>query len=363
MTDPNQTVIFDAHLDLAMNAMEWNRDLRHPLAAIRERDRHYDDEKSDRGRGVVSFGEMRRGGIAICVATQIARYIKPENRRRGWHSPEQAWAQTQGQLAWYRAMEEQGELVQIRDVRGLEKHLAAWSAGSAEKFPLGYILSLEGADSIYHLSKLEKSWSDGLRAVGPAHFGPGTYAQGTDATGGLGPKGRELLKEMDRLGMILDATHLCDDSFFEALDHFGGAVWASHSNCRALVPHNRQLSDEQIRLLIERGAVIGAVFEASMMIPGWKMGQTTPESAGLKLEHIIDHIDHICQLAGNADHCGIGSDLDGAFGTERSPADLETIASLQKLKTLLARRGYSSADISKIMHGNFTNFLRRTWKE
>ena len=102
--------------------------------------------------------------------------------------------------------------------------------------------------------------------------------------------------------MILDATHLCDDSFWEALDHFRGPVWASHSNCRALVPHNRQFTDEQIRELIDRGAVIGAAFDAWMIVPGWVRGKTTPESAGVTLETMVDHIDHICQLAGNARH-------------------------------------------------------------
>ncbi len=349
-------LIFDAHLDLAMNALEWNRDLREPLEAIRAREGGLTD-KPDRGRGTVCFPEMRLGGIGLCVATQIARYVKLKNRLPGWHSPEQAWAQTQGQLAWYRAMEETGAMVQIRDREGLENHLRQWPNA-----PIGYILSLEGADSFFNLGCLERSFADGLRAVGPAHYGPGTYAQGTDATGGLGARGRELLREMDRLGVILDATHLCDDSFWEALDHFHGPIWASHSNCRALTPHNRQFADEQIKALLERGAVIGGALDAWMMIPGWVRGKTTPESAGLKLEKIVEHIDHICQLAGNAHHCGIGSDLDGAFGREQTPADLESIADLARIPTLLSKRGYTQADVEGIAHGNFVNFLRRAWK-
>ena len=351
--------LFDAHLDLSMNALEWNRDLRVSLEDLRERDRHFDD-KPDRGNATVCFPEMRKARIGLCVATQIARYVKPANRLRGWHSPEQAWAQTQGQLAWYRAMEEAGELVQIRDAAGLEKHFQLWNGASegGASLPIGYILSLEGADSIVTIGHLERAYEQGLRAVGPAHYGPGTYAQGTDATGGIGPRGRELLKEMDRLSIILDATHLCDDSFWEALDHFSGPVWASHNNCRALVPHNRQYSDEQIKALIARGAVIGAVFDAWMMIPGWQRGKTRPEEAGLKIERIVDHIDHICQLAGNALHSGIGSDLDGAFGFEQTPADLKTIADLQSLPGLLSARGYKGPDIENIMHGNFLSFLR-----
>ena len=360
-------LIFDAHLDLSMNALEWNRDLRRPVSEIRERERGLTDKK-DRGNGTVAFPEMHRGGIGICVATQIARYVKPANPLPGWHSPEQAWAQTQGQLAWYRAMEEIGEVRQIKDVNGLRDHLALWQnqsvthhASRTTALPIGYILSLEGADSILTFRHLERSYEQGLRALGPAHYGPGTYAQGTDATGGLGPRGRDLLREMQRLGIILDVTHLCDDSFWEALDHFDGPIWASHSNCRALTPHNRQFTDEQIKILIERGAVIGGALDAWMMIPNWIKGKTTPQETGLKLEKLLDHIDHVCQLVGNALHSGIGSDLDGAFGREQSPADLDTIADLARLPAMFAARGYKPADIESIMSGNFIRFLDRAW--
>ncbi len=357
MTD---LLIMDAHLDLAMNAIEWNRDYTRPIDEIRARERGLTD-RPDRGRGTISFEEMRRGNIGVCVATQIARYVAPDNPLPGWHSPEQAWAMTQAQLAWYRAMEERGELVQIRDRAGLDRHLDAWTGHSSQHAPIGYVLSLEGADSIVTLQHLERAYQQGLRAVGPAHYGPGVYAQGTNASGGIGAPGRELLREMERLGIILDATHLCDDSFREALDHFQGRVWASHSNCRALVAHNRQFSDDQIRELIDRGAVIGAAFDAWMLAPGWVRGETTPEEAGVTLDTVLNHIDHICQLAGNARHCGIGSDLDGAFGREQCPADVQTIADLARLPDLLAARGYSAADIEGIAHGNFVRFLREAW--
>jgi membrane dipeptidase len=358
-------LVVDAHLDLAMNALEWNRDLSRPVQEIRDRERGLTD-KPDRGRGTVSFADMRRGGVGLCVATQIARSVARDNPLPGWHSPEQAWAQTQGQLAWYRAMEERGELVPIRDRAGLDAHLSAWAAaggaGPEPGLPIGYVLSLEGADSIVTLRHLERAFEQGLRAVGPAHYGPGVYAQGTNASGGIGARGRDLLREMERLGIILDATHLCDDSFREALDHFGGPVWASHSNCRALVPHNRQFSDDQIRELIGRGAVIGAAFDAWMLAPGWQRGSSTPEAAGVTLETVVTHIDHICQLAGNARHCMIGSDLDGAFGREQCPADVATIADLATLPALLASRGYGPDDVALIAHGNAIRFLRDAWQ-
>jgi membrane dipeptidase len=356
-------LIVDAHLDLSMNALEWNRDLTLPVAAINAREAGLTD-KPDRGLATVSLPELRRGNVGLVVATQIARYVAPSNPLPGWHSPAQAWAQTQGQLAWYQAMEAAGEMVQINSRATLEQHLALWAddATPTDRKPVGYILSLEGADSLVTLANLEQAYASGLRAVGPAHYGPGRYAQGTDATGGLGPQGRALLKEMERLNIILDATHLCDDSFWEALDHFHGPVWASHNNCRALVNHNRQYSDDQIRALAARGAVIGAALDAWMMVPGWVRGQSTPLGMHCNLEVAVDHIDHICQLTGSAQHVGIGTDLDGAFGREQCPYDLETIADLQKLPALFAKRGYSALDIESMLHGNWLRFLRNVWQ-
>jgi membrane dipeptidase len=353
-------LIVDAHLDLAMNALEWNRDLTRPIDEIRAREQHLTD-RPDRGRGTVSFDDMRRGGVGICVATQIARYVARDNPLPGWHSPDQAWAHTQGQLAWYRAMEERGELVQICTVADLDRQIGRWGDGAHADRAIGYVLSLEGADSIVTLHHLERAYGQGLRAVGPAHYGPGRYAQGTNASGDMGPRGRELLREMERLNIILDVTHLCDESFRDALDHFHGPVWASHSNCRTLVAHNRQFSDDHLRELIARDAVIGAVFDAWMLVPGWLRGTTTPESARVSLDTVIDHIDHICQIAGNARHCMIGSDLDGAFGREQCPADVQTIADLARLPEVLKKRGYSDEDVRNIAHGNFLRFLRTSW--
>jgi membrane dipeptidase len=355
----NPIFTIDAHLDLAMNAMEWNRDYTKSVHEIRETEKAMTD-KPDRGKGVVSFEELRKGNIGLVVATQIARYVAPGNPLPGWHSPQQAWAQTQGQLAWYKAMEAEGHLRPVRNRHELEAHLEAWNAG--DHHAIGYILSLEGADSIVNISYLEKAYELGLRAVGPGHYGPGRYAQGTNATGGLGKAGRELLKEMERLQIILDATHLCDDSFWEAMDHFHGPVWASHNNVRKIVDHNRQYSDEQIKELIQRGAVIGAVLDTWMIVPNWVKGVSTPEGMNCTLAKVVDHIDHICQLAGNTNHVAIGSDLDGAFGKEQSPADIETIADLSKFPALLSKRGYSPSDINNFMHGNWLTFLRKAWK-
>src|SRR5688572_28203622 len=268
MTAP---LIFDAHLDLALNAIEWNRDLTQPLADVRQRESHLRD-KPDRGHGTVCLPEMRRGRVAVCVATQLARLEHDAySPIFGWRSPAQAWAMTQAQLAWYRAMEEAGEMVAIRTAAELAAHLARWrdvDDAAAARLPIGYLRSLEGADSLITLAHLERAWADGLRAIGPAHYGPGVYAQGTSTEGPFPARGLELLRAADQLGFILDVTHLSDACFWQALDLYRGPMWASHHNSRTLVPHQRQLADNMFRKLVERGAVVGVVFDAWMMTPG-----------------------------------------------------------------------------------------------
>ncbi len=176
-------LIFDAHLDLSLNAIEFNRDLRQSLDEIRNAEAGLDDHKA-RSANTVTFSEMRKAGIGICVATQIAGCMKPRTSVAVWESPEQAWAMTQGQLAWYRAMEDVGEMKMIRTSGELLKHQQAWN-DDPKNTPIGYILSLEGADSMRTLSDLESAWNNGLRAMGPAHYGIGRYALGHDQTGPL----------------------------------------------------------------------------------------------------------------------------------------------------------------------------------
>jgi len=355
---PQSSLIFDAHLDLSMNAMEWNRDLRLPLVEIRRREIGMKD-LADRGNNTVCLPEMRRGRIGLCVATQIARYSTRFSKLPGWQSPEQAWAQTQGQLAWYRTMEEAGELVQLRTWQDVSAHADLWrNATATSDLPIGYLLSLEGADSILSAKHLEQAREQGLTALGPVHYGPGVYGHGTDDEGPLTPRGHELLKQMEDLHIILDVTHLCEESFWDALARFRGPVWASHHNCRALADWNRQLADDQIRALIDRGAVIGMAFDAIMMVHNWVHHKSKPADFQLKMEKICDHIDHICQIAGNANHVGIGTDLDGGYGTEQTPMDLNSVADLSSLAVPLAARGYKPADIDNIFAGNFLGFLK-----
>jgi membrane dipeptidase len=353
-------IVFDAHLDLAWNAIDWNRDLRLTVPELRR----HEQDMTDKGRGcnTVTFPELRRGKVVIFIATLLPRLLRvgqiPMIQR--YASMEAAYAASYGQLAYYRALEQQGFLRWIKDAPGLDNHVRAWQRNEdSATEPLGFILSMEGADSVLSPEQIEEWWQAGLRIIGPAHYGVSPYAHGTGTEGGLFPQGPALLREMERVGMILDVTHLSDQCFDETLDIYGGPVLASHHNCRALVPDQRQLTDAQIQRLVARGAVIGTALDAWMLYPGWVRGQTKPEVVAL--EAMIDHIDHVCQLAGSARHAAIGTDLDGGYGTEQTPRDLDTIADLQRVPDLLRRRGYREADVEGILYGNWVRFFREAW--
>src|SRR6185437_12992709 len=225
--------------------------------------------------------------------------------------------------------------------------------------PLGFVISMEGADPIVSPEQVPQWYDAGLRIVSLVHYGVSRYAHGTGAPGGLTPLGKPMLQALEATGMILDLTHLADDSFYQALDIFHGRVLASHNNCRALVPGDRQFTDDQIRLIVERDGVIGAAFDNWMLYPGYLKSETP--SSLISIGTVIDHVDHVCQLAGNARHAAIGTDLDGGYGIEQSPGDLDTIADLQKIPDLLGKRGYTDEDIRGIMHGNWLRLLREVW--
>ncbi|MFB3042539.1 MAG: dipeptidase [Candidatus Poribacteria bacterium] len=351
-------LIIDAHLDLAMNALNWNRDLTLGVHEIRKREEGM--TQKGRAMGTVAFPEMKAGRVAISIATVIARVARQGNPLSGYSSAEIAYAQAQGQLAYYRILESQGKLRIITDWKSLESHVNAWEENETESLPLAVIISMEGADPIISPDQVPGWWNDGLRIVGLSHYGVSNYAHGTGTSGGLTPMGRPLLKAMSEVGMILDLTHLADESFWEAIDYFDGPVLASHNNCRALVPGDRQFSDDQVKKIIERDGVIGSAMDAWMLYPGWVKGETS--NTVVNLETVVNHMDHICQLAGNARHVAIGTDLDGGYGYEQTPHDLETIADLQKIPNILEKRGYNEGDIRGIMHGNWLRLLRDAWE-
>jgi membrane dipeptidase len=354
-------LIIDAHLDLSWNALQGNRDLLRSAYTIRTQE--VGTLGKGRAQGTVAFPDMRQGRLAVSVVTLFARCTGRPSPHADYASPAQSYGVAQGQLAYYRALEHEGHIRIITDRANLDNHIADWEAweeaGSDDTPPLGFVISMEGADPILKPDRLEEWVRGGLRLLGLTHYGPGRYAGGTGTELGLTELGPPLLAEMERLGVTLDLTHCSDQAFWEALEHYEGLVLASHNNCRALVPHQRQFSDEQLRAIFERDGVIGAAFDAWMLQPGWVSGQSTNEA--VTLNTVVDHMDYVCQLSGNSRHAGIGTDLDGGYGREQSPCDLDTIADLQKIAGLLADRGYSDDDIGAIMHGNWLRLLRQAW--
>jgi membrane dipeptidase len=346
--------VIDGHLDLAMNALLWNRDLRVSVAEMRRLEANVPGK--GRGRSTVSFPELR-SGVGLCIATLIARVAREGNPLSGYRTADIAYAHAHGQLAYYRQLEQAGVCRIITDRAALERQAAAWRGGDGGTAPLGFVISMEGADPIVSPDQVPEWFAAGLRIVGLTHYGVSTYAHGTGTEGGLTPLGKPLLRAMEAAGMLLDVTHLADQSMAEALDAFGGTVLASHHNCRALVPGDRQLTDDQIRRLVARDAVIGAAMDDWMLYPGWVRGESDP--ALVDLGDVVDHIDHVCQIAGNSRHSAIGTDLDGGYGTEQTPSDLDTIADLQKLPALLQQRGYTPQDVENILHGNWLRLLGR----
>jgi membrane dipeptidase len=350
-------IIFDGHVHLALDALRLNRDVTRSVVEIRQSEAGMTERM--RGRGTISLPDMRRGNIALCFAL-VAVSTDPEAKvGHSYRTPEATYAYAQAELAYYRVLEAEGALRMIKDSSMLESHIAQWKDVNQASVPLGFVLAMEGSDPVLSPRELEAWWEDGLRVASLSHYSMGRYAAGTGPSGGVTPAGRELLGEMDRLGVVLDVAHLSEQAFWEAIELFRGSVAFTHGGMRALVPMWRSLSDEQLMVLIERGGVVGISMDNWQIHRGWVRGQSTPEL--VSLEEVVDHIDHICQLAGSSDHAAIGTDLDGSFGTEQTPRELDTIADLQKIHPILRCRGYSEEDIGKIMHGNWMRLLCQAW--
>lgn len=346
-------LIFDAHLDLAFNAIDWNRDLRMDLAEIRAQEGTWKVAGPGRGHGTVSFPELRKAGVGLGVATLFARVEQAINHPFGRTTVEACYAVAMSHLHYYRAMERTGWMRAIRTHTELLQHVCDYQS-HPDRTPFGYILSMECADAVLEPENIREWHELGLRAIGLTHYGANRYGGGTRSEVGLAADALPLLRHIEELGIALDLTHLSDPAFWQVTERFGGRVLASHQNARRFCNWQRQFSDEQIRVVIDRKGVLGVALDAVMLQPGWVRGVSKPE---VTLERVVENIDHVCQLAGNAGHVGIGSDLDGGYGTEQTPADLNSIADLRKIPELLAKRGYPPADVDAVMHGNWVRFF------
>ena len=346
-------LIFDAHLDLALNGVDWNRDLRCDVSELRAQERALGMTEAGRCGSTLSFPELRSGEIRICLSTLLARQEREINHSFGWSSPATCYAMAHAHLAWHRAMERAGYLRAIRTKADLKAHFQ-----DCEKQPettaLGFIQTMEGADPLLTPDTVDEFHEHGLRAIGLTHYGPNRYGGGTMSEVGLAVAAIPLLKRISELGMTVYVTHLSDVAFWQLLDRFDGRIHASHQNSRRLAPWQRQFSDEQYKVVIERNGVIGIAFDVIMLQPGYVRRQS---EVTVTIERAVENIDIVCQLAGNAKHVGIGSDLDGGYGVEQTPSDMDRISDLQVIPDMLRKRGYPESDVEGIMHGNWRRFF------
>ncbi len=345
--------IFDAHLDLALNGVDWNRDLRQSVSDIRAQETDLQMDEPGRRTNTLSLHELHKARVKTCLATLLARQEIPINHSFGWTTPHTCYAMAHAHLAYYRALQRDDWLRQITTQEELQTHLRNIEQ-DAEHTPLGFILTMEGADPILNPDTIFEFHAAGLRAIGLTHYGTNRYGGGTRSEVGLSVDAIPLLEHIAELGMTVDVTHLSDVSFWQLVDRFQGRIHASHQNSKRLANWQRQFSDEQYLAVIERQGVIGIACDIIMLQDGYVRGHSPREAT---LQAVADNIDIVCQLAGNARHVGIGSDLDGGYGCEQTPADLDTISDLGKLPEMLENRGYPAADIQAILHGNWLRFF------
>jgi membrane dipeptidase len=341
-------MLIDGHLDLAFNAVGMGGDLRLPLDQLRASP-YGQNAASLRETPTVALPLLREADVRVVFGTIFVQAPTRVFNLSGpvYTTPEEAHQQGWAQLSYYHELAAQQEIKLIGGLDDLEAVIRA-------ETPLPGLLPLmEGADPIRDLAELEAWHAAGLRIVGPA-WGATRYSGGTGAPGPLTAAGRELMSGLRRYDLALDTSHLSEESFWEALRLFDGPVLASHANCRAFVPTDRQLSDEMIRAIVERDGVIGIMPACVFLVEGWKLdhGKT------VGMDVVVRHIEHICDIAGDTRHVGIGSDFDGGLGREWLPAGVDSILELPQVGDALLTAGWSQDDVDGVLSGNWLRWLR-----
>jgi len=343
------TLVVDAHEDIGWNVLALGRDVRRSALETRRLELESDVPQRN-GICMVGLPEWLEGNVAVVFGTI---YVSPARKghRSGpqvYSSAEEAYALAQKQVDVYqRLADEEEQIALVSSQEGLENVLESWESDSPT---VGIVPLMEGADPIREPGEAEFWFERGVRIVGLSWKAGTRYAGGDAAGGPLTDLGRELLSVMADLGMVLDVSHLAEESFFEAVGRFEGCVVATHANPRALVPGSRQLSDEMIQRVAERDGVVGIVPANPFLRPDWRTTQPT-------LEDVVAAIDHVCQVIGDAVHVGLGSDFDGGLGADDTPAELDTVADLQRIGPVLGEAGYDEGHIEAILGGNWLRVL------
>jgi len=358
-------LIIDSHQDIAWNSITYGRDYTRSVAQTRALEAGTTTPKHN-GDATVGWPEYQRGNVAVIFSTL---YVTPAKKKDNWDTlvykdSETAHRLYRDQIDFYRSLTDShpDKFRLIISKPELDSVIGHWSKPDVDEkgHPVGMVQLMEGADGIRSPHELHEWWDLGLRMIGLAWAGT-RYCGGTGEPGPLTNEGRDLLSAMADFNFILDLSHMDKAAAYESLDRYEGPVMATHANCEAIVRDpdtNRHLPDEVIRGLIERDAVIGVVPFNTFLKAGWKRlnGSRREE---VSLDALIAHIDHICQLAGDSLHAGIGSDFDGGFGWQSIPHELDSIADLPLIGTKLMERGYTEADAENVLGGNWLRFLQR----
>lgn len=342
--------VVDGHLDLAENVTLFGRDLTLTLGST-----HSEERRAAR-QATVSLPEMQRGGIAVAVAT-VTPGFKAEDVAPGivpasamYRSSEEAESHALKQVALYERWERDGRVRLLRSSVDLDDHLKLW----ADDRITGLVLLMEGADPIVEVRDLPKWWARGLRMIGLT-YGDTRYGRGvaggsmTFRSGGLTPAGQELIREMAGMGLGWDVSHLTEEGVWQGLELRIPSVCASHANARALTPTDRHLSDAVLHAIGVAGGVVGLVLYNGFLDPNWRRGESTSVTVA---DQVRKQAEHIANISGWRS-VGIGSDLDGGFGREESPVEIETIADLDAVG-LAAPDEWREA----LLGNNWLRFLR-----
>ena len=358
--------IIDAHEDMAYNILTFGRDYRLSVAETRQREEGNALIYDNTGRSLLGWPEYQQGRVAVIFSTL---FLAPQNHAGGdWENQvygsfSQARELHRKQLNVYRELCDRNpdKFRQILTLNDLNDVLRPWQqpvTDPAATAPVGLILSMEGAEGVQELSELEEWWQLGLRFIGPVWAGTRFFG-GMYEKGPATKEGFQLLNTMAEIGYGLDISHMTESSALAAIDHYEGVVIASHSNVRKLVPgpsEERHLSDAILERLIERDGVVGVLPFNKFLVSNWQKGDPREN---VTLKHLANHIDAICQIAGNARHVAIGTDFDGGFGWPAVPLEVNTIADVQKIGPILSERGYSTEDIDAIFGTNWQRILER----
>src|SRR5215211_5706492 len=358
-------LVIDSHQDLAWNMLTFGRDYTRSVQETRRLEAGT-NVPAINGESILGWPEYQRGQVAAIFATLFAA---PAKKKEAYDT---IWYADMGtahrlyrdQITVYRKLADahSDKFRLVASVKELDAVIEHWSrpARNDEGHPVGLIYLMEGADGIRSPRELSEWYDMGLRLIGLAWAGT-RYCGGTGEPGPLTPDGRELIAAMADFNFVLDLSHMDEAAALESLDRYEGPVMATHANCAALMKGsdtNRHLPDHVIEGLIERDGVIGVIPLNSFLKVGWvrKSGSRREE---VSLDVLIAHIDHICQIAGDSLHTGIGSDFDGGFGLQSIPPGLDSIADLQKIASGLVVRGYTESDAENVLGGNWLRFLRR----